>query len=93
MAHSNEKALQFVPVENGERRIDVSLNSDETVLKLSSWTDGLGWCVQKTMRIDADMLDDLHSSIEARIRIKNKIAEEGQHTVSKQKVLTFPIIG
>ena len=59
----NNTAYKFAPVESKEQKVEVSLEGDKAVIKLSTWVEGLGWCGQKTMSLDAAMLDELHGLI------------------------------
>jgi hypothetical protein len=88
----NSTALKFLPVFSDEKRVEVNIVDGQTVIKLSTWEEGLGWCGQKTMSLDAEMLDELHRVIAAaRVRLHNANAEdEGQRVPSK--VLDFPHI-
>ena len=89
----NNKALKFAPVETGEKRVELSLEGDETVIKLASWVNGLGWCGEKTIRVDADMLDEMHRLIgAARIRVRSRRVENDPAASITQKVLNFPVI-
>ena len=89
----NNKALKFAPVETGEKRIELCLEGDETVIKLASWVDGLGWCGEKTMRIDADMLDEVHRLLgAARTRMRGRQEENEVVAPLTQKVVKFPVI-
>lgn len=85
-------ALKFLPVFSDEKRVEVSVVNDQAVIKLSTWEQDLGWCGQKTMSLDAEMLDELHRVIAAaRVRLHSAKAEsEGQRVASK--VLDFPHI-
>ena len=77
-----------MPVENGEKRLELSLEDNKTVLKLSSWVNGLGWCGQKTMEIDDEILEEMHRLIgAARVRVRSR-----QETPEPEmrKVLKFP---
>ena len=85
-------ALNFLPIFSDEKKVEVSLQDDQTVIKLSTWTEDLGWCGQKTMSLDAEMLDELHRVIAAaRIRI-NRQKSENQEEIetTTAKVLEFP---
>lgn len=85
---STNTARKFLPVTSGEKKVDLSINEGEAVVSLSTWTDGLGWCTQKTMALDAEMLDELHRVIAAaRIRLKSESSE------ASAKVIGFPGIG
>ena len=60
------------------------------MLRLSTWTDGLGWCAQKTIELEADQLDDLHrAATVARRRLAAKRAEADQPNVPA-KVIYLP---
>lgn len=83
-------AVKFLPIFSDEKKVEVSLQEDQAVIKLSTWTDDLGWCGQKTMSLDAEMLDELHRVIAAaRIRLKREQSET-QTEADVSKVLEFP---
>ncbi|MGB7922909.1 MAG: hypothetical protein WCF57_06665 [Pyrinomonadaceae bacterium] len=59
--------------------IENHAGAERVVLRHSTWTDGLGWCGQKTIRLDSDQIDDLHRALTvARHRINRQRAEAGQ---------------
>ena len=90
MPQTSNTAFKFAPVEHGEKRVDLNIDGHEAVISLSSWVEGLGWCGEKTMRLQADMLDEIHRVIgAARIRLRQKRLEAGEEVVDG-KVLTFP---
>jgi hypothetical protein len=61
-------------------------------LRLSTWTEGLGWCCQKTIRLDGEQLDDLHHAISvARHRLNRQRVEDGQFRASAQ-VIQLPTV-
>ncbi|HQU84647.1 MAG TPA: hypothetical protein PKY59_16030 [Pyrinomonadaceae bacterium] len=83
-------AVKFLPIFSDEKKVEVSLNEDQAVIKLSTWTEGLGWCGQKTLSLDAEMLDDLHRVISAaRLKLLKKKVED-QEEIATTKVLQFP---
>lgn len=82
-------AIQFAPVISEERKIDVAIDGSEAVIKLSNWVDGLGWCGQKTMRVDADMLEELHRVIAA-ARVRLHPAGIADDKGNAGRVLHFP---
>ena len=83
-------AQQFLPSIHNDKKIEVSLENNEAVLKLSTWTEDLGWCGQKTMRIEADMLDDLQRVIAAaRYKLNQQKADKNEFSAGK--VLEFPV--
>ena len=54
-------------------------DDDYVALKYSTWTEGLGWCCQKTIRVESEQLDDLHRAITvARHRVMRRRAEAGE---------------
>ncbi len=83
-------AVKFLPVVSDEKKVEVALQDDQAVIRLSTWTEDLGWLCQKTMSLDAEMLDDLHRVITAaRVRLNSQKAENQEENVSL-KVLQFP---
>ncbi len=85
-------AKQFLPSIHQDKKIEVSLESGEAVLQLSTWTEDLGWCCQKTMRLEADMLDDLHRVITAaRYKLNQEKSDKSEFATAK--VLEFPSVG
>jgi len=87
---STNLAVQFSPIFSDEKKVDVSLVEDQAVIKLSIWTEGLGWCGQKTLSLDAEMLDELHRVISAaRIKLNRQKSEDREENAST-KVLQFP---
>jgi hypothetical protein len=61
---NNEIAVKHVPASIEEKKkIDVSIEDDKAIIRMSSFADGIGWFTQKTIIVDAEMLDDLHSEL------------------------------
>ena len=85
-------AVKFLPIFSDEKKVEVSLEDDQAIIKLSTWTEDLGWCGQKTMSLDAKMLDDLHRVIlAARLKLLKKKSENQEDTsLLSSKVLQFP---
>jgi hypothetical protein len=87
-------AIKFSPIITEEKKVEVSLQNDQAVIKLSVWTENLGWCGQKTLSLDAQMLDELQGVISAaRIKLKLQNAErdlESSDETVSTKVLQFP---
>ena len=92
MAGSNtQKAVRFAPAQAGEKRIDLSIEGDTTSIKLSSWVDGLGWCGEKTLSLEPEMLDVMQKLIgAARVRLRHRREAESE-TETARKVLDFPV--
>ncbi len=83
-------ATKLLPIVTGDKKLEVSLNDNQAVIKLSTWTEDLGWCCQKTLSLDSEMLDDLHRVIaSARYKLKSNGAatpESGEAS----NILKFP---
>ncbi len=96
MFSSHQAAVQPQESPCEDRKVEVSIEAgadgDEVVLRYSTWTDGLGWCGQKTIRLDGEHLDDLHRAITvARHRLNRHRAEEGQ-TIESAKIIQLPTL-
>ena len=55
------------------QKIEVSYETSDgatqAVVRQLTWTDGLGWCAQKTLRLDEAQVEDLHRALAvARLR-------------------------
>lgn len=86
----NNTAFKFAPVFSDERKIDVTLEDNRALIKMSTWEGDLGWCGQKTISVDSAMLDELHRVITAaRLKIKRDAADAGEEN-SASKILDFP---
>jgi len=83
-------AIKLLPIISDEKKLEVSLNDNQAIIKLSTWTEDLGWCCQKTLSLDAEMLDDLHRVIaSARYKLKSKNLETPEENQTSN-VLRFP---
>jgi hypothetical protein len=84
-------ATKFLPIVSDDKKVDVTLSDDQAVIRLSTWTDDLGWCGQKTLSLDVDMLDDLHRVITAaRLKLNRQKAETRGDEKTGASVLQFP---
>ncbi len=82
-------AAQFLPTIHDDKKLEVSIEADEVILKLSTWTENLGWLCQKTMRVEAGMIDDLHRIISAaRYKLNQRNYEEKANL--PVKIIAFP---
>jgi hypothetical protein len=93
---SQSATVQTLQSSCEDRQIEVAIESgsegEQVVLRYSTWTDGLGWCNQKTIRLDSEHLDDLHRALTvARHRINRHRAEAGQ-TLETAKVIQLPTL-
>ena len=96
MFSSNNATLQPQQSPCEDRKVEVSIASgddgEHAVLRYSTWTEGLGWCSQKTIRLDGEQLDDIHRALTvARHRIKRHRAEAGE-TSEPGKVIQMPTL-
>jgi hypothetical protein len=84
-------AAKFLPIISDEKKIEVSLEDDKALIKLSTWVEDLGWCGQKTLAVEAEMLDELHRAISAaRYRLSQRKADSGE-IIEKKNVIAFPV--
>lgn len=59
-------------------------------LRYLTWTEGLGWCCQKTIRVGGEQLDELHRAVTvARHRYHRQRADAGEPSAPAQ-VIQFP---
>lgn len=84
-------ALNFLPAIEDDKKLEVSIEDGEAVIRLSTWTEGLGWCGQKTMKLDAQMLDHLHKAVaSARYKLNQAKAEPGNEGMAN--IIEFPSV-
>jgi hypothetical protein len=74
-----------------DQKVEVALEQRDGVecvtLRYFTWTDGLGWCCQKTIRVDGEQLDDLHRAVTvARHRFRRRRAEAGEAQAPAQVI-------
>ena len=87
---SSNLATKFLPVVSDEKKLEVSLTDNQAVIKLSTWKEDLGWCCQKTLLLDVEMLDDLHRVVaSARYKLKSRNSEMSEASQSSN-ILKFP---
>jgi hypothetical protein len=90
--HSNHSAtVQVLNSPCEDERIEVVIENqagaERVVLRHSTWTEGLGWCSQKTIRLDSHQIDDLHRALTvARHRLNRQRAESGHFKESAQVI-------
>ncbi|HEX8142011.1 MAG TPA: hypothetical protein VF553_05405 [Pyrinomonadaceae bacterium] len=91
MQSGQSATLQILQSPNDDRRVEVYLEpnagAERVVLRYSTWTEGLGWCSQKTIELDGEQLDDLHRALTvARHRLNIRRAECGQKAEPAQVI-------
>ena len=98
MQSSHSATLRILNSPREDERVEVVIEThaggaEHVVLRHSTWTEGLGWCSQKTIRLDSDQIDDLHRALTvARHRINRQRAEAGEFKESAQ-VIKLPTLG
>jgi len=90
---SNSKAAHLLqPARPGQKVELVFEEGERLALRYSTWTEGLGWCCQKTIRIDGEQLEDLHRAITvARHRLGRRRSDDGQAAKPAQ-VIQLPTL-
>lgn len=96
MQSGQSAAIQILQSPKDDQRVEVYLEQHDGVervmLRCSTWTEGLGWCSQKTIRLDSEQLDDLHRALTvARHRINLQRMERGQ-TIESAQVIQLPTL-
>ena len=91
---SKSAAAQPLRPARENRKIEVAFEQRDGVecvaLRYFTWTEGLGWCCQKTIRVEAEQLDELQRALTAaRHRIRRHRAESGEAQTPAQ-VIQFP---
>jgi len=79
-----------------QQKVEVTFEQMEggecVALKYLTWTEGLGWCCQKTIRVQGEQLDELHRALTvARHRFRRQRADAGEASVPTQ-VIQFPAL-
>ena len=82
---NNEIASETVPRAGEDKKVEVSVDGDIAVIRMLSHADGIGWFVQKTITVDAEMLDAFADQIAA---ARGKIVREGDSILSAE-ILEF----
>ena len=71
--------VTFEPQEGG--------GGEVVALRYLTWTEGLGWCCQKTIRVGGEQLDELHRAVTvARHRYRRQRAESGEPSAPAQVI-------
>lgn len=88
---SNTAAGRPLEAAGTQQKVEVTFEQHEggecVALRYMTWTEGLGWCCQKTIRVDGEQLDDLHRAITvARHRYRRERSEAGEPAPSAQVI-------
>jgi hypothetical protein len=62
-----------------EKKVEVSIDGENAVIRMFSYADGIGWFVQKTITVDVDMLDALSDQFAV---ARGKIRRDGDEILS-----------
>lgn len=77
------------------QKVEIHLQQDGehiAALKYSTYVEGLGWCCQKTIKLDAEQLDELHRALTvARHRVRRRRAEAGED-FEPARVIQLPTV-
>ncbi len=87
-----QKAKKFLPVIGKNKKVKISIENDEVVIRLLTWTDFLGWQCQKTIAVEAEMLPELQRALiaaERQIRNQKNFAQEPNGAV-ETNIVRFP---
>lgn len=97
MQSGHNATVQILESPTDDQRIEVYLEqtpqgTQSVVVRCQTWTEGLGWCSQKTLRLDSEQLDDLHRALTvARHRVNLGRAERGQ-SIETAQVIQLPTL-
>ena len=94
MSGSSNAAGRPLEAAGTQQKVEVTYEQHEgrecVVLRYLTWTEGLGWACQKTIRVGGEQLDEFHRAITvARHRHKRQRAEAGEPAAHAQ-VIQFP---
>lgn len=94
MQTGNQQLSNVLLSSDDEQRVEIVIEQHEgegrVALRSSTWTDGLGWCTQKTIHLNAAQLDELHRTITvARHRLNRQRAEAGE-PVQTAQIIQLP---
>lgn len=89
--HSSNTAAEVFRDSGQNQKVEVVVENRDGVdcvaLRYLTWTEGLGWCCQKTIRVESEQLDDLHRAITvARHRVIRRRAEAGEASQPAQVI-------
>ena len=90
--HTSTQAAHVLRGARQDQQVEVVFEegSERVALRYMTHTEGLGWCCQKTIRVDAEQLDELHRALTvARHHIGRRRAENGE-TPRAAQVIQLP---
>lgn len=92
--NSAQSAVRLVETPSDNEKIEVFIEvegvDEKLVLRYSTWTDGLGWCGQKTIEVAPHQIDDLQRAFTvARHRLARRRVDNGDQS-RPATVIQFP---
>ncbi len=96
MQTGNNLAAHVIPSSRPDQQLEIvfegAAGEEQIALRLSTWTEGLGWCAQKTIRLEVGQLDELHrATTAARHRLAHRRADAGR-SEGPAKVIKLPTV-
>lgn len=96
MQTGNNLAPHVIPSSRPDQQVEVVIEGaagrEHVALRFSTWADGLGWCTQKTIRLEPDQLDELHrATTVARHRLARRRSDDGQQR-EPARVIQLPTV-
>jgi hypothetical protein len=85
MMLNNETKVEKNLNRSEQKKVEVSVDGDTAVIRMFSYAEGIGWFVQKTITVDADLLDVLTDQLAI---MKGKIVRENDEILSAE-ILEF----
>ncbi|RMG00001.1 MAG: hypothetical protein D6735_14310 [Acidobacteria bacterium] len=83
-----KKAKRILPTIGDKKKIEVSVETDQVIIKFLTWAEVLGWQCQKTIRIDADMMPDFQRALLVAARQLNADSANNE----KPEIIPFPLV-
>ena len=85
MMLNNETTVWKTLNRSEQKKVEVSVDGDTAVIRMSSYAQGIGWFVQKTITVDAELLDALTDQLSV---LRGKIVRENDEILSAE-ILEF----
>ena len=85
MMLNNETTVWKTLNRSEQKKVEVSVDGDTAVIRMSSYAEGIGWFVQKTITVDAELLDALTDQLSI---LRGKIERENDEILSAE-ILEF----
>lgn len=79
MTFDHNTAVQPSIAAGEDKKVEVIVDGDKAVIRMSTYADGIGWFVQKTISVDPEMLDALTDQLSIAC---GKIRREGDEILS-----------